>query len=88
MAEQYARDVLAGKIVACKEVKQACQRHLDDLEHGHLRGLHFDPEETQIVLDFYGFCKHSKGKLAGTPIELEHWQAFIFSVRSGLYQVH
>ncbi len=30
-ANQYARDVVRGKIVACQFVIQACQRHLDDL---------------------------------------------------------
>ena len=30
-ANQYARDVVRGKIVACQYVISACQRHLDDL---------------------------------------------------------
>jgi len=77
MAEQYARDVLAGKILACKYVKQACQRHFDDLEKGHLRGIYFDPDDAQYALDFFPFCKHSKGQWAGTPLELEGWQAFV-----------
>ena len=29
-AEKYARDVVAGKIVANKWIKLACQRHIDD----------------------------------------------------------
>ena len=29
---KYARDIVSGKIDACLYVKQACQRHLDDLE--------------------------------------------------------
>lgn len=29
-AEKYARDVVAGKIIACKWIKLACQRHLDE----------------------------------------------------------
>ena len=31
-ANQYARDIVKGKIIACKYVIDACQRHLDDLE--------------------------------------------------------
>lgn len=31
IATQYARDVVDGKIVACKWVKLACKRHLNDL---------------------------------------------------------
>ena len=30
-ANQYARDVIRGKIPACRYVIQACQRHLVDL---------------------------------------------------------
>ena len=32
IALQYAEDVTSGKIAACKQVVQACQRHLDDLD--------------------------------------------------------
>ena len=31
-ATKYCKDVVAGKIPACKWVILACQRHLDDLE--------------------------------------------------------
>lgn len=31
-ATQYARDVVEGRILACKWVRLACQRHLNDLE--------------------------------------------------------
>lgn len=31
-ANQYARDVVRGKILVCRYVVLACQRHLDDLE--------------------------------------------------------
>lgn len=76
-ALQYSNDVVDGSITACVLVKQACQRYLDDLEHGHKRGLYFDEEEAQLACDFYPmFTCHIKGKLAGQPIELEPWQAF------------
>ncbi|WP_259275239.1 hypothetical protein [Yersinia canariae] len=31
-AQQYARDILSGKILAGKYIKLACQHHLDDLK--------------------------------------------------------
>ena len=31
-ANQYARDIVGGKILACQLTILACQRHLDDLE--------------------------------------------------------
>jgi phage terminase large subunit-like protein len=76
-AEQYARDILDGKIVACKWVKLACKRYFDDLEHGSERGIYFDRDAAQHRLDFYRFCKHSKGEWAGQILNPEPWQQFI-----------
>jgi len=76
-AEQYARDVLDGKITACKWVKLACQRYFYDLEHGAERGIWFDRDAAQHRLDFYRFCKHSKGEWAGQVLSPEPWQQFI-----------
>lgn len=76
-AEQYARDILDGKIVSCKWVKLACQRYFNDLEHGAERGLKFDREAAEHRLAFYKFCKHSKGEWAGQVLKPEPWQQFI-----------
>ncbi|MBS4062727.1 MAG: terminase large subunit [Bacteroidetes bacterium] len=75
-AEQYAHDVVAGKIVACRWVRLACERHLHDLAHGHERGLWFDRDAAERVLRFKGILKHSKGKWAGQNLVLEPWQQF------------
>lgn len=75
--EQYIADVLSGQQVTCKQVRQAVERHVADLESGHERGLHFDPDAAQHVIDFFSFLKHSKGEWAGRAIELEPWQQFI-----------
>jgi phage terminase large subunit-like protein len=76
-AEQYARDVIDGKIVACKWVKLACKRYFDDLKNGAKRGLVFDREAAEHRLDFYNYCKHSKGEWAGTVMKPEPWQQFV-----------
>ena len=76
-AEQYARDVTAGRVVACKWVKLACKRHLLDLKHGPERGLVFDKLDAQRVLDFFSLLRHSKGVWAGQIVILEPWQQFI-----------
>lgn len=70
----YANEVLSGKIPACKLIKQACQRHLDDLERDD---LFFDLSEVQSVIWFISSCCHIEGDLAGTPIILEPPQVFI-----------
>lgn len=81
IVEQYIQDVLDGTIPACKWVKLACQRHVRDLEE--LDGFYFDPGAAQLVINFFGLLKHSKGEWAGTPIRLEPWQQFIVWVLFG-----
>jgi phage terminase large subunit-like protein len=76
-ADQYVADVLAGRVVACHWIKQACQRHLDDLQDAAARGLTFDRSEAEHVLKFFSILKHSKGEWANKPIELEPWQQFM-----------
>ncbi|MBD9642916.1 terminase large subunit [Pantoea sp. PNT02] len=74
---QYAESVLAGEIVAGELVRLACQRFLNDLEHGPERGIYFSEDRAQHILDFYNFVPHVKGALAGKPIELMPWHIFI-----------
>lgn len=49
----YALDVVAGDIVAGPHVRDACRRHLDDMETGEARGLWFDVDAAR---DFFDFC--------------------------------
>lgn len=76
-AEQYAHDVIAGKIIACKWVKLACERYFHDLEHGHERGLYFDREAAERKIKMTSLLKHSKGQWAGEFFHPEPWQQFI-----------
>src|SRR5579883_180886 len=76
-AEKYAGDVAAGRIVASKWVRLACERHLRDLRTGRDRGLVFDRAAAQHALDFFGFLRHSKGEWSGSQFALEPWQQFI-----------
>lgn len=82
-AMQYAQAVTDGTITACKWVRLACQRHLDDLANGHERGLWFDADAAGHIVDFFRFCRHSKGEWAGRVIELEPWQQFMLWVVFG-----
>ncbi len=82
-AERYIENVMSGKIVVCRWVKLAVERHLHDLEHGHERGLRFDPASAQHVIDFFQFLRHSKGEWAGQVVKLEDWQEFIIWVVFG-----
>lgn len=75
--EKYINGVENGSILACKWVKLAIKRYLNDLKTAKSRGLRFDPDAAQHAIDFYKFLRHSKGEFAGKPFELEAWQQFI-----------
>lgn len=75
---EYANDVLAGKIVAGPHVRNACQRHLDDLQHGSERGLTWDLEAALRAIDFFpDVLRLAQGKFEGMPFNLEPSQKFI-----------
>ncbi|PJE80681.1 hypothetical protein CI610_00342 [invertebrate metagenome] len=76
-AWQYACEVDAGSIPACKWAKLACRRFMDDMKNGHRRGLRFDGGRADDVLGFYRKTSHIKGEWAGQPICLTPWQTFI-----------
>lgn len=82
-ANKYARDVVSGRIDACKEVKQACKRHLDDLKKSETRAFKykFCRDTAEKVCEFVQLLPHTKGKWARERerIKLEPWQKFIFS---------
>jgi hypothetical protein len=52
-ATQYAKDVTSGKELAGPDIRNACQRHLRDLESCHARGLHWDVEAAQRSIDYF-----------------------------------
>ncbi|NJL06968.1 MAG: terminase large subunit [Methylacidiphilales bacterium] len=79
-ANGYARDVVAGRVPACKWVKLACQRHLDDLAKSKAKAYPyiFDAEAAEKVCRFVELLPHTKGKWAasGERLKLEPWQSF------------
>ncbi|KMN21772.1 terminase [Pseudomonas helleri] len=81
-ANRYARNVVAGKIEACKWVRLACKRHLDDLEASKSRNFKwkFNKAEAERVCAFVQALPHTKGKWARERrlLKLEPWQMFIF----------
>ncbi len=78
-AHEYAREVIAGLIPACKWVKAACLRQLDDLERwrsDEAWPFEWRPELAERVIRFIELLPHVKGPLAGEQIRLEAWQRF------------
>jgi phage terminase large subunit-like protein len=70
----YARAVVAGEVMAGHLVRLACQRHLDDLEHGTTRGLTFDKGAATRGMEFFAtFLRHADGQ----PFTLAPFQQFL-----------
>src|SRR6266404_6156106 len=70
----YATDVVAGKIVAGKPVRQACQRHLTDVATAAERRLQWVPERATHALEFFKeLLVLPDGPHAGEPFELASW---------------
>jgi phage terminase large subunit-like protein len=77
-ATAYAKDVVAGKIVAGPHVRDACRRHLNDLEHASARGLDWKPEEVDDTIGFFrDVLRLNGGQFEGRPFELQGWQVFV-----------
>ncbi|AOP43669.1 MULTISPECIES: terminase large subunit [Edwardsiella] len=77
-ATQYARDVTDGKVIAGPDIRNACKRHLRDLEEGPSRGLVWDTDAVKRVIDFYAkVLKLNGGEHEGAPFILLPWQCFV-----------
>jgi phage terminase large subunit-like protein len=89
IARKYAADILSDKIPACKWVKLACQRQVDDLARptGNVASKtwvwHFDEEKAAHVCRFIEKLPHIKGKWATPYLRLEPWQIFILTTIFG-----
>ena len=74
----YARKVVEGKILTGQPVRQACQRHLDDLDQAASRGFFFDLEKVNRAIGFYrDVLRLNGGEYEGKEYVLLDWQAFI-----------
>jgi phage terminase large subunit-like protein len=72
----YARAVVAGEIIAGPHVRNACRRHLADLERAD--GIWFDHDAADDAFGYFeGVLRLSEGQFEGKPFELHPSQAFI-----------
>ena len=79
IADQYANDVLSGKILACRWVKLACERFLKDKKRSD---IYFDEAAAQFAIDFFGTLKLWKGsEYKGKPFVLgPHYQFIVANI--------
>lgn len=85
----YVNSIVNGTKVACKELKQACNRFLEDLEN---QVYDFSCKEAEFVIQIIEktFVHDQGEKLDGTPLRgepflLEPWQKFIVYNLLGFY---
>jgi phage terminase large subunit-like protein len=86
IAAKYARDIVAKRVVACKWVRLAAERHLRDLKHSKANkawGYEFVAWHAADVCDFAEKLPHIEGKWATPTITLEPWQIFGLAVVFG-----
>jgi len=77
-ATQYAMDVTSGRVLAGPDIRNACARHLRDLEKGPARGLFWDVDAVNRVINFFAqVLKLNGGEHEGQPFILLPWQCFI-----------
>lgn len=76
---RYAEDIVDGRITACKKHKQACERFLNEIEliPNDDYPYYFDGDELYRFYRWARMFKHTKGILAGQPIELTDFQLFV-----------
>jgi phage terminase large subunit-like protein len=92
IAEQYARDIVSGQILACRWIKLACQRHLDDLAKSATSDYPytFNAEKADRVCRFAEELPHVKGRWSnkGQKLVLQPWQCFILCSIFGWLRKH
>src|SRR5699024_2641351 len=78
---EYARSIVNGTKIACKETKQMCERFLRDLKNDK---YDFNPKDAEFVIQIIEKTfVHQKGEdmdgypLRGKPFLLEPWQKFV-----------
>lgn len=74
---EYAEAVVSGVILAGPHVRDACARHLRDLQFGPERGLHWDVDAAWRFIDFCAeICTLNGSEFEGQPFVLLDWQMF------------
>ncbi|MFG3610990.1 terminase large subunit [Rummeliibacillus stabekisii] len=77
-ATQYAIDVVEGKVIACKQLIQSCQRHLNDLERSKSDDYPYtyNVKKAEKAINFMNMLPDPA---TGKPMKLARFQVFIVS---------
>ena len=89
IANKYADDVIAGKVIAGKEVIAACERYKADLKRTDLELRKHDAALIMSIIE--NTLVHAQGEdldgnpLQGKPLILQPWQIFVITNIFGFY---
>ena len=98
----YALRVWDGEIIANRLVRQACARHINDLDTAEEKGLIWKPVLAQRAINFFGEClvlpersdaeesvvvRNARQRAASHAFVLQPWQQFIVGSLFGWYTV-
>lgn len=77
---QYSKDCITDTRHVCQKHRWACERFLNDLKKSGTKDFPyiFDEEKALRFFEWAALHKHTKGVLAGEPIEFTPIQRFIF----------
>lgn len=90
VVDEYARSIIDGRKIACKELIEAAHRYVDDIAS---EKWDFRPWEAEKVITFIeATFVHKKGEnldgvpLTGKPMKLLPWQKFVIYNLVGFYK--
>lgn len=74
----FISDVISGKKLSCKFVKQSVERHVNDLKKKDF-DYKFDEEKADRVIRIIKRLRHTGGSLANQQFDLQPFQAFMIA---------
>lgn len=80
---EYHKLIESGHVVVGDKIKRVYKKLVDDIYD--VESIYeYDPNKSNHIIEFIeNFCKHSKGKWGGKPIELELWQKAFLAAAFG-----
>lgn len=81
--DQYAYDVMMGKIIVGKRVKHCIARYIYD--RTKRKDIDFRTDKINHVIRFANLLRHVKGPLANKPVKLMMWMIFVLGNIYGWY---
>lgn len=83
-AEQYANDVLSGKILAGELIKLSAKRFLNDLKRDD---IYFDELEANRLINFAeNHCLLWEDRWRGVPVQMKPWMCFVLQQVYGWFR--